>query len=150
MYRPLPGFCLLLSASLFAYLAFPRPAAAKRAAPNIRGSYFGAFQSTGGDYWTADMTLTFQSTRQVSGLMNLAGIIWGAGVQGTFTPAQQFNLTGQSPRGQRPYRLKLRGKATLDPDTGRAVLTGTYVITGAMREKGTFELQGSTNGGPGL
>lgn len=150
MYRSLPVAALLVPTSLLASLAMPRPVEAKRAAPNIRGSYFGAFQSTGGDFWTADMTLTFQNTRQVSGLMNLSGIIRGAGVYGTFTPSQQFNITGQSPRGQRPFRVKLRGKATINEETGRVTLNGTYVITGSMREKGTFQLTGNTNGGPVL
>jgi hypothetical protein len=150
MYRSVTGAGLLASVFLLTFLAHPRPAEARRAAPSILGSYFGSFQSTGGDYWTADMTLTIQTTRRVSGQMNMAGIIRGAGVEGKFSPSMQFDLIGREVRGQRPMRMKLHGKAILDVDTGRVTLSGTYTVTGSVREKGTFELVGNNHGGTDL
>lgn len=148
MYRSIPGAALALSASLLACLWLPQPAAARRSIPNIRGSYFGSFQSSRGNFWTADLTLSFQSARRVGGQMNLAAIIRDAGVQGVVSPSHRFNLIARLPRGQRPLQLHLRGKATLVPDTNRIILSGTYVATGAVQEKGNFELSGSNNGGP--
>ena len=150
MYRPITAAGLLVCATLLTSLARPRPAAARRAAPNIRGSYFGSFQSTDGDYWTADMTLTIQASNRISGQVNMAGIIREAGVVGTISPSMQLNLTGRETRGQRPMRMKLSGKAIIDPDSDRVTLRGSYTVTGAVREKGTFELVGNTQGGPGL
>lgn len=150
MYRFITNTGLFAAAFVLTLLAQPRPAAARRAAPSIRGSYFGSFQSTGGDYWTADMTLTIQTARRVSGQMNMAGIIRGAGVEGKFSPSMQFDLVGREIRGQRPMRMKLRGKANIDVDTGRVTLAGTYSVTGSVREKGTFELVGNNQGGPNL
>lgn len=150
MYRSLAGAGLLVSASLLTSLALPRPAAARRTAPNIRGSYFGSFQSTGGDFWTADMTLTVQTARRVSGQMNMAGIIRGAGVSGTFGPSQQFTLIGRAAKWQRSMRMKLSGRASIDPETNRVTLRGTYQATGSVREKGNFELVGTAQTGTDL
>lgn len=149
MYQSIPSAWLLVSATLLAALGQPRPAAARRAAPNIRGSYFGHFQSTGGDFWTSDLTLTIQANRKVSGQVNVAAIIRGASVMGTVSPSQQFHLTARSVRGQRPMKMMLKGRAMLDPDTERITLTGNYSATGAVREKGTFTLVGAGQGEPG-
>jgi hypothetical protein len=150
MYRSIAGAGLLATASLLTSVALPRPVAARRAAPNIRGSYFGSFQSTGGDFWTADMTLTIQTARRVSGQMNMAGIIRGAGVSGTFSPTQEFTLIGRAAKWQRPMRMKLRGRASIDPDNNRVTLSGTYQATGSVRESGNFELVGTAQTGPDL
>jgi hypothetical protein len=132
---------------LLAAAALGQPAEARRPAANVRGSYFGNFFSKGGDIWQTDMTLSFQSERRVGGQLNVAATIRDVIITGSYSPSSRITITGRSGPSQRPLRIKLNGKVTPEPNLDRVTITGTYSITGSMRESGTFEMVGSSNSG---
>jgi hypothetical protein len=131
-----------------AAVAVARPAAARRAAPDIRGSYFGNLRNTRGDLRQCDVVIASQNARWVGGVLNVAALPQGASMTGVLSGSDRITLCAQSSQGRKPVRIKLRARFEMEPEFDRVVITGNYVITGGMQEKGTFELVGSNNSGP--
>ncbi|MGV3720156.1 MAG: hypothetical protein ACO1SX_04525 [Actinomycetota bacterium] len=127
--------------------AVARPAAARRAAPDIRGSYIGNLRTTRGDLRQCDFVIASQNARWVGGVLNVAALPQGASMTGVLTGSDRITLNAQSSQGRRPVRIKLRARFEVQPELDRVVIIGSYVVTGGMREKGTFELVGSTHSG---
>jgi len=131
--------CLGLTAALAS-----RPADARRAIPDMRGSYFGTLRDFRGNLRQCDAVIVSQNANWVGGLLNIAAIPQGAGMRGTVNSRGRMTLTAQSSQG-RQVRIKLRARYEAEPELNRVMLVGTYVITGGIRESGTFELRGANN-----
>lgn len=145
MYPRLPAIGLIVATLGLAAAAGGRPAAARRAAPDIRGSYFGNLRNTRGDLRQCDVVIASQNARWVGGVLNVAALPQGAGMTGALTGSDRITLTAQSSQGRKQVQIKLRARYEAQPELNRVMIIGSYVVTGGMQEKGTFELVGSNN-----
>lgn len=147
---PSPSVAVALAAATFglASLAAERPAAARRAVPDVRGSYFGSLRNTRGDLRQCDANIASQNARWVGGMLNIAALPQGASMTGLLQNKDRITLTAVASQGRTPVRIKLRARFEAQPELNRVVITGNYVVSGGMREKGTFTLVGANNLGP--
>jgi hypothetical protein len=118
------------------------PVQAKIQATPMRGSYFGALQSTNGDVWPSDFTIYTQKGRNFGGTLSITGRVQGALFTGTCA-AESFNLTSHATPGQPNVRIRLKGTIQTEPNSNDVLVQGTYVIRGAFVDKGNFNFEGA-------
>jgi hypothetical protein len=136
-----------LPALAFAFIASAAalPASAAPAVPNLKGSYFGSFVTGGGNPLPSDLNITLQVKQLVSGNFDIGGALRDVVFTGKLKPNGRFTLTGSYGQNDNRIRIKLTGLADPGSPNDLAILQGTYTVSGAWKEKGTFSLNGRSN-----
>jgi hypothetical protein len=138
-----------LLAALFPLAALPlvvssRPAGARPEMPHLRGTYVGGCQSRGGSVWASDLTVFQQSGSMLGGLLCIAAVYPDVYLTGKCSRGGRITLRGKSGSGPGTVQLRLQGRYQPATDQEPAVLSGTYVATGARSDRGSFRLLGGT------
>jgi hypothetical protein len=112
--------------------------------PHLRGTYVGGCQSRAGGVWASDLTFFQQSGSLLGGQLSIAAVYPDVYLAGKCSRGGRFTLSGKSGSGPGTVRIRLQGRYQPGTDQEPAVLTGTYTVTGAHRDRGTFRLLGGT------
>lgn len=136
-----------LSALAFAFIATAAalPSSAAPTVPNMKGSYFGSFVTGGGNPLASDLNITLQVKQLVSGSFDIGGALRDVTFTGKLKPNGRFTLNASYGQNSNRVRIKLTGLADPGSPNDLAILQGTYTVTGAWKEKGTFTLNGRSN-----
>ena len=140
--RRILGTITLLSAALVGVCVAGKPASARRAIPDVTGSYFGGFQGRDGLLLQSDLDITLQVRQRISARLSVGAVMPGATLQGVVTPSGRITLVGRAGSGRNITQIKLQGTYNPGEDGEAATVVGRFIATGANRGKGTFSLRG--------
>jgi hypothetical protein len=136
---------LALLALTLATLVPSRPTVAAPPPPDMKGSYFGRFVSELGNFQAADLNITLQVKRLVSGHFSMGGAMPIVAFTGKLTPTGGFNLKGGFGQNRNRILIRLNGVYSPGGNGELAILQGSYTISGAFRETGEFQFVGESN-----
>jgi hypothetical protein len=136
---------LTLGVGLAAALTPFHPVPAAPAVPDMRGSYFGSFTSDVGNFLAADLNLTLQVKRLVSGQFSMGGVLQNVPFSGKITPTGGFTAKGRKGQGSTRVLIQLKGQYNPGGNGSLAIIQGQYTCSGGARERGTFVVSGRSN-----
>jgi len=146
--RKLPGLAAVLTIGLTAvHLTPARPARAQRGVPFVVGSYFGQLVSEAQNRDASDLNVNLQAGRRISGILNVAGRIQNLPFTGRISRSR-LTASAKSRIGPNRVNLTMTANVFFGGANGLTVLDGTYRFTGAIRERGTFEFNGTSQPPP--
>ena len=133
-----------LSLSLGGFVALShQPAHARVPAPNLGGSYFGMFKSTSGNVWNVEFNVYQQVGSHLDGRLTIAALDRDVPLTGSCSSSSTFSLAGSNGFGHNTVRFKLRGICHVGAGgDDLTTFTGSYIVSGARQERGTFTLTG--------
>ena len=140
------GTITLLSAALIGVCAGSQPASARRAIPDVTGSYFGRFQDRNGTLLQSDLNITLQVRQRIGGRLSVGAVLHGMAFQGVVTPSGRVTLVGRGGSGGNNTQLKLQGTYNPSDEDMPASIVGRFIATGTVRGQGTFILRGGRIG----
>ena len=135
--------CAALAVAGLCVGAAPHPVSAARpAGVNLEGSYSGTFRSTSGSVLQCDLAIFQQLGRRLDGEINVAAVHRQVIVTGRCSRSGSLTLVGRSGSGRNISQLKIRGRFRPEGNSGNGVIEGSYLVTGATRDRGTFTARG--------
>ena len=136
---------VLALGTLWSLAAAPRPADARRPpVPDVRGSYFGNFVAGNSDTWPGEVTLFLQTGSRLGGELRIGARVTNVNLTGTVASSGRIRLDGNSGTGRNRLHFRLTG--TFQEMSGASPrFDGSYRITGARSESGSFQMIGNTD-----